>query len=410
MAFKNYVLPIVVLLVICILCVGVLAVLNDVLYVSDDVKFSRAMSKIYPGVEFDAQQKVSYKNANYGEVTSVTWAKGKTKGDRVAVIEAVSTNVGFGSGNVTLYVVVKEVAKDGKTVGEIAAWSIKDNVGQSYIGKIDGANKWYVGTDIANEVAMGTNMTAGATMTSTAINMAINVAADYARSVAEMGSNPQAEALQAMVANLTGDYATAEYVAMPTANAQHLAPTGTTLSYMFSATVGTQEVYGLVYDVAGTQEFAVFVNTKANAEKQIVYKSAGITAEIETAVMSTYLSATANLISVAVEGTTATYTVVGLKQAGYVPNNYTVTVVVTDGAIVSVDVPKYPAAGSGFAPYGPSEEATLSVVAALAGKTLADIDSASSAFTAGATQSGNIILNAAKLALAHYDANNGGTN
>ena len=72
MAFKNYVLPIVVLLVICILCVGVLAVLNDVLYVSDDVKFSRAMSKIYPGVEFDAQQKVSYKNANYGEVTDVT--------------------------------------------------------------------------------------------------------------------------------------------------------------------------------------------------------------------------------------------------------------------------------------------------------------------------------------------------
>lgn len=408
MVFKNYIRPIVVLLVISILCVGLLAVLNDVLYVSDEVKFSRAMGKIYPGVEFDAQQKVSYKNANYGEVTSVTWAKGKTKGDRVAVIEAVSSNVGFGSGNVTLYVVVKEVAKGGKTVGEIAAWSIKDNVGQSYIGKIDGANKWYVGTDIANEIAMASNMTSGATMTSNAINMAINVAADYARSVAEMGSNPEKEALDAMIASLTGEYATAEYAALSTANYKHLAPAGTTLSYLFNATVGTQDVYGIVYDVAGTQEFVVFVNAKANSEKQIVYKSAGVTTEIETAVMSTYLSSTANVISVVVEGTTSTYTVVGLKQKGYVPNNYTLTVVVTDGAIVSVEI-----VTSGYVP-GPgilgTEAPTMTIRDALAGKTFANVDEALAGKTAQATQSANIIFNAAKLALAHYDANNGGAN
>ncbi|MBR2974118.1 MAG: hypothetical protein IKC47_00020 [Clostridia bacterium] len=405
MAFKNYVLPVVVLLVICIVCVGVLAVLNDVLYVSDEVKFSRAMSKIYPGVEFDAQEKVSYKNANYGEVTSVTWAKDKAKGERVAVIEALSTNVGFGSGNVTLYVVVKEVAKDGKTVGEIAAWSIKDNVGQSYIGKIDGANKWYVGADIANEIAMQSNMTAGATMTSTAINMAINVAADYARSVAEMGSNPQAEALSAMVANLTGDYATASYTAVSTANVTHLAPAGTTLSYMFNATVGAQEVYGLVYDVNGAQEFVVFVNAAANSDKQIVYKSAGVTTEMETAVLSTYLSANANVISVVTEGTTSTYTVVGLKQAGFVPKNYTVTVVVTDGAIASFDI-----TASGFVSHGPSEDATLTIVPALIGATSATVDSALDSKTTGATETAKILLSAAKVALAHYDANNGGSN
>ena len=404
MVFKNHILPVVVLLVICILCVGVLAVLNDALWVSPQTKFSRAMSKIYPGVEFGAQEKVTYKNANYGQVNSVTWAKDKAKGERVAVIEATSNNVGFGSGNVTLYVVVKEVAKSGKTVGEIAAWSIMDNAGQSYIGKIDGVNKWYVGSDIANEITMGANKTSGATMTSNAINMAINVAADYARNVAEMGSNPQKEALDALVAQLTGDYATASYEALSTANATHLAPAGTTLSYMFSAVVGTQEVYALVYDINGTQEFAVFANTLASAEKQIVFKSAGITAEIETAVMSTYLSATANLISVVTEGTTTTYSVVGLKQAGYVPGNYTMTIVITDGAIVSAEI-----VVSGYIPY-PTEEQAHSVIPALTGKTVADIDSASSAFTSGATQSGVIILNAAKLALAHYDANNGGAN
>lgn len=403
MVFKNYIRPIVVLLVISILCVGLLAVLNDVLYVSDKVKFDRTMAKIYPGVEFDPQQKVSYKNANYGEVTSVTWAKGKTKGDRVAVIEAVSTGVGYDGGTVTLYVVVKEVAKGGKTVGEIVAWSIKANEKQSFIGKIDGANKWYVGADIANEIAMASNMTSGATMTSNAINMAINVAADYARSVAEMGSNPQKEALDALVAQLAGDYATAEYAALSTTNYKHLAPEGTTLSYIFNATVGTQDVYALVYDVAGTQEFVVFANALSVADKQIVYKSTGITAEVETAVMSTYLSSTANIISVVTEGTTSTYTVVGLKQQKYTPNNYTLQIVVTDGTIASVEIKV-----SGIVQYDPAM--AHSILPALTGKTSVDIDSASSAITAGATQSGNIILNAAKAVLSHYDANNGGAN
>ena len=406
MVFKNHILPIVVLLVICLVCVGALAILNDVLYVSDEVKFARAMGKIYPDGQFTSSTSVSYENPNYGSVSSVTEGTDKNTKGRVVVIEATSTNVGFSSGNVTLYVVVGE---NGNTAN-IVAWSVKDNVGQSYMGKIDGVNKWYIGSDIANEIPMESNKTSGASMTSNAINMAINAAADYARNFLEMGSNPEKDALEALVAQLTGDYATAEFTSKPTANATHLAPEGTTLSYMFTAVVGTQEVYALVYDINGTQEFAVFANTLASAEKQIAFKSAGITAEIETAVMSTYLSATANLMGVVTEGTTTTYTVVGLTQAGYVPGNYTVTVVVTDGAIVSVDVPRYPNAGSGFAPYGPTEDMTLSVVSALVGKTSANIDSASSGFTTGATQSGNIILNAAKLALAHYDANNGGAN
>ena len=371
---------------------------------SKSESFAQFIDRICPGTILDETENVSYSNPEYGSVNSITWSDNKTRGERVAVIEATSNNVGFGSGNVTLYVVVKEVAKSGKTVGEIAAWSIKDNVGQSYIGKIDGANKWYVGSDIANEIKMGANKTSGATMTSNAINMAINVAADYARNVAEMGSNPQKEALDALVAQLTGDYATAEFASKPTANATHLAPEGTTLSYMFTAVVGTQEVYALVYDINGTQEFAVFANTLASAEKQIVFKSAGITAEIETAVMSTYLSATANLISVVTEGTTSTYSVVGLKQAGYVPGNYTLTVVVTDGAIASVEIAK-----SGYVP-GIPEDSTKTIIPALVGKTYQNVDEALSGKTAGATQSANIIFNAAKLALAHYDANNGGAN
>ena len=81
------------------------------------------------------------------------------------------------------------------------------------------------------------------------------------------------------------------------------------------------------------------------------------------------------------------------------------TIVITDGAIVSAEI-----AVSGFAPYGPMEPDTKTILPALVGKTSADIDSASSAFTSGATQSGNLILSEAKLALSHYDANNGGAN
>jgi len=82
-----------------------------------------------------------------------------------------------------------------------------------------------------------------------------------------------------------------------------------------------------------------------------------------------------------------------------------VTVVVTNGAIASFDI-----TASGFVSHGPSEDATLSIVPALIGATSATVDSALDSKTTGATETAKILLSAAKVALAHYDANNGGSN
>ena len=367
--------------------------------------FTEFIDNTCPGTTLDKTENVNYSNPEYGRVNSITWSNNKTKGERVAVIEATSINVGFSSGNVSVCVIIQEATENGKIVAKIVAWLLKYDIGQSYIGKIDGINKWYVGSNIADEIPMDSNKTTGATMTSTAINKAINAAADYARNVAKMGYSAELNALDNVITQLPSDYATAQYSALSTKNTTLFVPTGTTLKYLYTAVVGAQEIYIAIYNISNVQEAIVFTNTLYNDQRQIVYKSAGITTEIETAVMTTYLSATASITNAVSNGNTTTYTVVGLTQAGYVPGNYTLTVVVTDGAIASVEIAK-----SGFVPYGPSEEMTLSVVSALVGKTSANIDSASSGLTTGATQSGNIILNAAKLALAHYDANNGGAN
>ena len=63
-----------VLVVICLVCCLLLALCNDLLYVTEEEKFNRAMRKIYP--EFSLAEEVALdskysSNATYGEVLSV---------------------------------------------------------------------------------------------------------------------------------------------------------------------------------------------------------------------------------------------------------------------------------------------------------------------------------------------------
>lgn len=82
-----------VLVIICLVCGILLALCNDLLYVSDDVKFDRAMQKIYPNFKkADDSPALDTANAKtpYGEVLDLVKSS-----DGAYILTAKSSNIGF---------------------------------------------------------------------------------------------------------------------------------------------------------------------------------------------------------------------------------------------------------------------------------------------------------------------------
>ncbi|MBQ9706264.1 MAG: FMN-binding protein [Clostridia bacterium] len=173
-----------ILVAICLVCGALLALANDLFFVDDATKFAQTAQSIYPGFVVDQTLEVdsSFK-LNYGTVNSVTKSK-----DGGYILDVTGTG-GYNNGTVTLYVGVN--AK-----GHITGWSIKDNVGQSFISKITSNHQksWYIPINdsvehtVADTYDMEYSTAAGATFTSTAINHAINVAAKYCHDILGLGA------------------------------------------------------------------------------------------------------------------------------------------------------------------------------------------------------------------------------
>lgn len=166
-----------VLVLICLACTLLLAVAKDLFAVSDEVKFNRSMSKIYPGFEKKEDVEVDTSDTNipaYGKIISVVAAT-----DGGFVVEVLGTG-GYKNGTVTLYVAF---GADKLVKG----WSIKETVNQSFASKITDKHKqtWYIPVDgsytLPDSYPLGSNVATGATFTSTAINNAVNTAVYYAK-------------------------------------------------------------------------------------------------------------------------------------------------------------------------------------------------------------------------------------
>ena len=159
-----------VLVIICLVCGILLALCNDLLYVSDDVKFDRAMQKIYPNFKkADDSPALDTANAKtpYGEVLDLVKSS-----DGAYILTAKSSNIGFSNGTVTVYVAVS-----GGENPTVAGWSIKENVGQSFIGNISEKHQktWFIGQSITvvnPENPEGSGLGSGATHTENAIGYA----------------------------------------------------------------------------------------------------------------------------------------------------------------------------------------------------------------------------------------------
>lgn len=195
-----------VLVCICLVCGALLALCNDLFYVTDEVKFDRAMQKIYPQFSLASDSPALDSNGSstpYGKVINVYKSS-----DGAYVMEAQSNSVGFGNGNVTLYVAISSGAEP-----TIVGWAIKDNVGQTFIGNITAKHQktWHIGKSITEvqptvEADKNQGKGSGATHTENAIANAINTACYYAINTLKLISTPESEAKDAIVA-LLGDKA-----------------------------------------------------------------------------------------------------------------------------------------------------------------------------------------------------------
>ena len=399
-AVKQWIIPIAVLVVICLVCGALLALLNDLLYIDDDTRLSRSMQKVYPDFKLQEDKPVD---------TSVTVPNGRINRvllstDGTYVIEALGTG-GFQGGSVTLYVVVGADAL-------IKGWAVKENDKQSYIDRIpsDAGTTWYVGKDISNELPL--EMT-GATvkLTSTAINNSINAAAAYCRSVLGLGEDPEGDAKAAVIQLLTAagysyTVSNATKFSGQSAVGEELNGATDTIKYIFIVSSNDGMVIAYVY---GEGEDIKIV---AVEDGEVVAKSDNVTGDedfvanvlakpiVEISVtdsvkLYTFIS------DITTEGGKQVYTVVGLKGSGYDPNDYTLTVTIENGVVADIAI-----VVDGWVEGHPERVNANVLATALKGATLADIDSKyTDNKVAEATQSANIIMAAVKAALIHFDAN-----
>ncbi len=400
-----------VLVVICLVCCLLLALCNDLFYISDEDKFNRALAKVYPGT-FTVDSAFSKtpdskfaQNATYGSILNVYKS---TEGDYILQ----SKGVGGYNGTITIYVAVK--AADATIVG----WSILESDGETLLGNFTAniQKSWYVGTRVDGDLSLGSNFIQGTTMSSTAINNAINMAAYYCMNALKLGSNPEGEAKEAALALLGADYSAYELAGagnVLTANigddtvASLLSEGSDTVSYYFRGTGDKGDVQVFVY---GEDENRKIVALTANGvvKSENVAEGDAIVAKVQANKIASFTFGDYTAYAVITgaeeaEGKT-TYTVAGLR-IGTVPKTYVLKVIVAnDNGKGKVDDIK--AEASGYVDGAPAQADTDKLITSLVGTTMETIDAKyNSDKVAGATQSANLITVAVKAALADFDAN-----
>ncbi|MCM1289712.1 MAG: hypothetical protein NC132_04300 [Corallococcus sp.] len=406
-----------VLVAICLICCLLLALCNDLLYISDEEKFNRKLAKIYPGT-FTVDTKFNQtpvsefaKESNYGNIVKVYKS---TEGDYILQSKGIG---GYNGGSVTLYVAVS--AADSTIVG----WGIESNEGQTFIANItDKYQKaWYIGSRVDGDLSLGNNKVSGTTMSSTAVNNAINMAAYYCMNALGIGSNPVADAMQAVIDLLvTTDESYADY-SLENASGifageyegktveSMLSDSSNAITYYLRGTGANGDVQAFVY---GSDENRKIVALTANGmihsenvEGTEDFVTNIITNKVYASGLPSNLTRYALITNIDTSDATKTvYTVVGLKVGSMQPKNYVLTIEITEnggaGEITAAAI-----ATDGFVPGQPTQDNANKMVTALVGATTATFDVWYAAGkVGGATQSADLIAIAAKAALADFDA------
>ena len=191
-----------VLVVICLVCGALLALCNDIFYISpeerarrEEAKINAALKEVYPNLENPETIKINKNFETYGAYGSVSKVVKSADG---AYIIAAKGNGGYGGVPITVLIAIDPNAK-------IVAWKVSDAGQETWMNLVEPYTEWYVGEQISTDLPV---LSAGASYSSLALNNAIKTASYYAMNVLNLGSNPQKDAEDAIAALLADtDYA-----------------------------------------------------------------------------------------------------------------------------------------------------------------------------------------------------------
>lgn len=422
-----------VLVCICFVCVALLAVCNELMYIDDEERLSRSLGKLFPDGSFSVDNSfnktpVSEYSANAAYGGKINNVYKGTNGDYVLD----STGGGGypqGGGKINLYVAISADAK-------IVSWTIKDKMDQSYADRVPASagTSWYVGKDISNDLTLEIT---GATVqgTATAINNAVNMAGYYARNALGLGENPEAEAQKAVGELLGDEYASYDYTKVNLSDAtvdgtKHVADALSSqtdvLSYLFLLT-GSDNVFAYVYGVKETLKIVVVKEGEVIAKSDNVQDGDEIITNILANTIYTFTYGSYRAYAVVTNSEDNVYTVAGLKVGSIDPTTYVLKVTIEadpdaegKGKVSKIeffdDSSTEKVDGDGWVPGqgAPTQTDANKLATGLVGATLENIDTfyndKVTGKATGATQSANLIRAAVEAALTAFDANNASAN
>ncbi len=169
--FKDFVKPLLVTLAIILVCGGLLAILSNVLFVSDQERVQRAIDKMYASSE-NVKLSQDLTEAQVNSI-AVDTSKGQIKdcyilsnGDYLVLATG---KQGYANGNITLYVAVSQQ----KVVKNVV---LKEYAGQTLMSKLTTLYGKYNGLTPESEVNM---VVSGATYSAKAANNAVETALQF---------------------------------------------------------------------------------------------------------------------------------------------------------------------------------------------------------------------------------------
>ena len=171
---KNSIKTFVVVLSVILLCGGLLAILSDLLYVSDDEKIQRAIDSIY------TEQVTLKENIDVKDYTSdVAEIKGCYLLDNGDYLVKATGKKGYSNGTVTVYVAI-EIKEDKAVVKKVVLDSYK---GQTLMSKLTDLYAKFTGKTSENGFDDVKEIATGATHSSTATSNAVYASLDFVKGI-----------------------------------------------------------------------------------------------------------------------------------------------------------------------------------------------------------------------------------
>lgn len=172
---KQSIKALTVMLSIILLCGGLLAILSDVLFVSNEERISRAIAKIYKEEPTNLEQTIDVNQVDGSSFEELGFVKSAYALDNGDYLVLATGKKGYSNGTVTTYVAL-EVNENIVSVKKVVEDSY---TGQTLMAKLSSIYERFIGKTSNNSVDEVVEIVGGATYSSSAASNSVYVAMQF---------------------------------------------------------------------------------------------------------------------------------------------------------------------------------------------------------------------------------------